>query len=1817
MADIGTATTNSEDQPIWVQDLEAWLAKISGKNLTGEQWAVQVQELLAELPGQGLPEKYWVKAKENAEAAESTQEAEVQKLFLSDEHRAKIQKELEDVAKIKDEDDRWRSLGKVAAKIPAFETNLLQQALDVTLTFGDDRWMALCQIVPRIPAFETHLLQQALDVALTINHGSASALEYLAAQIPASEIQMLQQVIDALHRNRLEKEQSEYRNDYELTRALVSIADKLTTAEPKLFQQALETAQAILNDDYVDEALVAVAARMPFSKRQYVLKKALDVAQNFHNGAALSNALAVVAAHLPASRERYSTFKKALDAAQVFMREDVQSEALAVVATHLPTSKKRHSTFQKAIQVALESLRIDGFQDPLVAVAAKLPASESKLLEQVLEVGRLKLNVNYLSKLFVAVAPQLPTLEDCRSLLQEALKEALPMDCRSEVLLALAIQLPTLDDRRSLLQEAIQIALSFESKQERIKALTNIAFQSTEFLILHLSQTHLSTALEIIPEGKSSADKAKLLSALAPHLSVGLFPRTLQLIQFEITHPAYQAECLGNLAPYLSTEQLSEALDIVQNHVVGFSYFTTALCNLIPRLSRPLLQKALHIADTRITIPYSALWTQILQTTAKRLNTIADIQAQADDQIVKNQLIQDILDRTHQKISDEKSIATIITALATSLNSDDDDQFAEILQGIISKIINSEFYLAQALAAIVPKLSSKKIADFSTQAESLRQERPRAIALSAFISHYPDNLPKSIINLQQKSSDPIRDTDIALIFASRPHPKSKAQLAQLAQDQTNVLRLIRDRSYDVDKASYLVKLAPHLLTSQSLDVQSITLDIQDAYHKARSLLALATHFPEIRADAQRQIEQVKSKKPERDEYKDKYLILHIELLSQFATTVPGQIPSLLKTIEDWAHQNQFKEDLKEPVRRTYKRRRILIALKPHLPIRLVREIDRQTSIGKAPKDLWERALFVLRNEYRQALKTGSLRNDATQDEDLLNLKDEINALTEMLLMRDLEPPVAVGILGGWGGGKSYIMHLMQTHMVAIRSQGMEAIEAWGFKDDKKNTSPDGDRVGRFVGHIYQIKFDAWTYAKSNLWASLMQTIFFELDRQIAIEQQLAKELAEEPDNPASLAKVFLTAGQYWSVLYKANEDDRAYFLEKVLPKEKFDAIQDPKLLTADSILWDKFLWEQYDKVKDTDQQQLAHQKKRRTDIEAQKAQKEEEIKAITKNIEEIQQKQDERKVKLQATATNEVTKAIDSALQISKIILIKRLGEPVFEAIRNQVETELKQQNINTEEIGDLRDSAIGIVTKILEEGKVQQTEAGKPVKTFDLDRQAWRRWAIKNIWPIVGFIVLSLIAIALPIILQHVDGIGAQIAGLIVPLVPAIGLTQKLMRSSQKWYGQVEAVLSEYGKQVEDFEQKQQQSAKVLEERLQHDQQLKQWSSEAVQLGTEQQALTQSLETLKQETAELDRDIKETEESIPKDVYGSLQNFVRSRIEDSSYDKHLGLMHQIKDDLWKLSNGLLPPANASEFKTKLDKLKQVFPRGPARVVVYIDDLDRCPPNTVVEVLEAVQLLVKNPLFIAVLAIDERYINRALAQHYKGVLSLQGSPSAADYLEKIIQIPYRVRPIAEDALRAYLRAQTVVQDSETSGTKFNEFSPQEFNRLVACCQEVELSPRSLKRLTNVYKLYKILSRTRGQRPTPREQQAILTLLAFSSRYPDLMRDILQEIGSYYEEGRHHKEEDNETLANTFDISLNKYENISEDNPLAQDAKKLRHDVEKLVEEDLKLNEIHDIFTFVRTFSFVGDIGIDITGFPMGDHSIQIPPHNIALNRNGV
>ena len=101
-----------------------------------------------------------------------------------------------------------------------------------------------------------------------------------------------------------------------------------------------------------------------------------------------------------------------------------------------------------------------------------------------------------------------------------------------------------------------------------------------------------------------------------------------------------------------------------------------------------------------------------------------------------------------------------------------------------------------------------------------------------------------------------------------------------------------------------------------------------------------------------------------------------------------------------------------------------------------------------------------------------------------------------------------------------------------------------------------------------------------------------------------------------------------------------------------------------------------------------------------------------------------------------------------------------------------------------------------------------------------------------------------------------------------------------------------------------------------------------------------------------------------------SLHKVVGERVGSNNYEKHVGVVHQAQADLKQISVAML-------------NSKRSFPRGDPRIVLFIDDLDRCPPKKVVETLEAVQLLVKTRLFVVVLAIDAQYVTLCLEKEYR------------------------------------------------------------------------------------------------------------------------------------------------------------------------------------------------------------------------------------------
>ena len=127
----------------------------------------------------------------------------------------------------------------------------------------------------------------------------------------------------------------------------------------------------------------------------------------------------------------------------------------------------------------------------------------------------------------------------------------------------------------------------------------------------------------------------------------------------------------------------------------------------------------------------------------------------------------------------------------------------------------------------------------------------------------------------------------------------------------------------------------------------------------------------------------------------------------------------------------------------------------------------------------------------------------------------------------------------------------------------------------------------------------------------------------------------------------------------------------------------------------------------------------------------------------------------------------------------------------------------------------------------------------------------------------------------------------------------------------------------------------------------------------------------------EVERHEKELAELRDKGL--QLQRFVRERAASSDYRSRLGVISQVRRDFEQLVD-LLPgdkPAGAEQVAAVAAEVARRVPEVE-RIVLFIDDLDRRPPPKVVEVLQAVHLLLAFKLFVVVVGVDSQWLERSL-----------------------------------------------------------------------------------------------------------------------------------------------------------------------------------------------------------------------------------------------
>ena len=194
--------------------------------------------------------------------------------------------------------------------------------------------------------------------------------------------------------------------------------------------------------------------------------------------------------------------------------------------------------------------------------------------------------------------------------------------------------------------------------------------------------------------------------------------------------------------------------------------------------------------------------------------------------------------------------------------------------------------------------------------------------------------------------------------------------------------------------------------------------------------------------------------------------------------------------------------------------------------------------------------------------------------------------------------------------------------------------------------------------------------------------------------------------------------------------------------------------------------------------------------------------------------------------------------------------------------------------------------------------------------------------------------------------------------------------------------------------------------------------AEQALRAGREEaeQRLKQERQHEEQELAAAREERARADELLARIESGRIvRDYFAERAASPEYRGRMGIVSTVRRDL-------------SDMRAWLRDTERQRP-DVDRIVLYVDDLDRCGSERVVEVLEAVHLLLALDLFVVVVGVDPRWLLGSLEQHYEAQFAGNGAASSnplwrttpQNFLEKIFQIPFSLRPMDTDGFRRLVR----------------------------------------------------------------------------------------------------------------------------------------------------------------------------------------------------
>ncbi|MFD0709334.1 NTPase KAP [Photorhabdus luminescens] len=146
---------------------------------------------------------------------------------------------------------------------------------------------------------------------------------------------------------------------------------------------------------------------------------------------------------------------------------------------------------------------------------------------------------------------------------------------------------------------------------------------------------------------------------------------------------------------------------------------------------------------------------------------------------------------------------------------------------------------------------------------------------------------------------------------------------------------------------------------------------------------------------------------------------------------------------------------------------------------------------------------------------------------------------------------------------------------------------------------------------------------------------------------------------------------------------------------------------------------------------------------------------------------------------------------------------------------------------------------------------------------------------------------------------------------------------------------------------------------------------------------------------------------------------------------------------LLKLSEPFSMPAHIQAFR---DTLEGILEELKITLVIFVDDLDRCLPQTAISTLESIRLLLFIRRSAFVIAADNDFIKAAVKVHFDGA-GITGDV-ATNYFDKLIQVPLHVPRLGLNEAKAYLVL--LLLERETS---VGHFGKERFNHALSVIPE--------------------------------------------------------------------------------------------------------------------------------------------------------------------